>query len=92
MPVASRSTQLGRTPWSVAARTSVRQLAAGNSCIAVANEATGGDSPRMSIHRYFFAGYINLAWTLRAVAEVDGGFCAIAGSHKARRGLPGPGP
>ena len=34
-------------------------------------------------------GYINVAWTLHDVTEADGGFCAIAGSHKARRGLPG---
>ena len=27
-------------------------------------------------------GYINLGWTLRDVTEADGGFCAIAGSHK----------
>jgi ectoine hydroxylase-related dioxygenase (phytanoyl-CoA dioxygenase family) len=34
-------------------------------------------------------GYINIAWTLRDVRPEQGGFCAIAGSHKARLPLPG---
>ena len=35
---------------------------------------------------------VNVQWVLRDVEEGDGGFCVIAGSHKARFPLPTPPP